>query len=81
MEAQAKGTYEILSKQAQGFEQIVKAAGGEANQAVLLMIADMAGMLKSIPPLDELFKTAGLKLPNYLGQQLNPESAPKDETE
>ena len=42
----------------------------------------MAGMLKSIPPLDELFKTAGLKLPDYLGQQLAPELiAPKEETE
>ncbi|MDW7651561.1 MAG: SPFH domain-containing protein [Bacillota bacterium] len=111
MEAQAKGVYEILTKQALGFEQIVKAAGGEANEAVLLMIADklpelvktqveaiknlkidkitvwdsmgnsgsspttanfLSGMFKSIPPLDELFKNAGLQLPKYLGESTAP---------
>lgn len=110
MEAQAKGIYEILTKQAEGFERIVQAAGGNADQAVRLMIADklpelvktqveaiknlkidkitvwdsmggssgspttanfLAGMLKSIPPLEELFNTAGLKLPNYLGEPIN----------
>lgn len=119
MEAQAKGTYEILTKQAEGFERIVKAAGGEASQAVLLMIADklpeivktqveaiknlkidkitvwdsmggengspttanfLAGMIKSVPPLEELFKTAGMKLPSYLGEPLNLESKEADTT-
>ncbi|MFT5383804.1 MAG: flotillin, partial [Saprospiraceae bacterium] len=39
-EAEAKGMYEILSRQAQGFEQIVKAAGGNSREAVLMLIAD-----------------------------------------
>jgi flotillin len=108
MEARAKGLYEILTKQAEGFRKIVEAAGGDANKAAMLMIADklpeliktqveaiknlkidkitvwdsmgnngspttanfLAGMFKSIPPLDELFRTAGLQLPNYLGEQI-----------
>ena len=39
-EAEAKGMYEILSKQANGFGQIVKAAGGNSKDAVLMLIAD-----------------------------------------
>lgn len=39
-QAEAKGLYEILTKQAQGLEQIVKAAGNNSRDAVLLMIAD-----------------------------------------
>ena len=38
--AEALGLFEILSKQAEGFDKIVKAANGEAREAVLLMIAD-----------------------------------------
>ena len=105
MEAQAKGIYEILSKQAEGFDMIVKAAGSNSKDAVMLMIADklpelvktqveaiknikidkvtvwetgngkdgktstanfMQGMLGSIPPLDDVFKSAGLELPDFL---------------
>ena len=40
MEAQARGAQEILTKQAEGFAQIVAATGGYADQAVKLMIAD-----------------------------------------
>ncbi|MEM6629872.1 MAG: SPFH domain-containing protein [Bacteroidota bacterium] len=39
-QAEAMGLFEILSKQAEGFDKIVKAANGEAREAVLLMIAD-----------------------------------------
>lgn len=39
-EAEAKGLYEILSKQAQGFEKIVGAANGNTRDAVLMLIAD-----------------------------------------
>jgi flotillin len=39
-EAEAKGMYEILTKQALGLEQIVKAAGENAKDAVLLLVAD-----------------------------------------
>ena len=39
-EAEAKGMYEILTKQALGLEQIVKASGDNAKDAVLLLVAD-----------------------------------------
>lgn len=39
-EAQAKGLYEILQKQAQGFDEIIKATGGNSREAVLMLIAD-----------------------------------------
>ena len=39
-EAEAKGIYEVLTKQAQGLEQIVKSAGNSSRDAVLLLIAD-----------------------------------------
>lgn len=105
MDAQARGIYEILSKQAEGFEHMVKAAGNNSKDAVMMMIADklpelvktqveaiknikidkvtvwetgngkdgktstanfMQGMLGSIPPLDDVFKSAGLELPDIL---------------
>ncbi|MFV0376583.1 MAG: flotillin family protein [Mangrovibacterium sp.] len=112
MEAQAKGIYEILSKQAEGFEMLVKATGNNSKDAVMMMIADklpelvktqveaiknikidkvtvwetgngkdgktstanfMQGMLGSIPPLDDIFKSAGLELPDYLKGKAKPE--------
>ncbi len=39
-EAEAKGLYEVLNKQAAGFDQLVKAAGGSSKDAVLMLIAD-----------------------------------------
>jgi flotillin len=105
MNAEAKGIYEILSKQAEGFSQIVNAAGNNTTDAVMLMIADklpelvatqveaiknikidkvtvwengggkdgktstanfMQGMLGALPPMDEMFKMAGMELPSYL---------------
>ncbi len=112
MAAEGKGIYEILSKQAEGFDQLVKAAGNDAQKAVLMMIADklpelvrtqveaiknikidkitvwetgngkdgktstanfMQGMLGSIPPLEDIFKSAGMELPNYLKGELKKE--------
>jgi flotillin len=114
-----KKSNEILCKQADGFKKLVEAAGGDANKAALLMIADklpeivktqveaitnlkidkitvwdsmghdgaspttanfLAGMLKSVPPLDELFRTAGLQLPNYLGEQIKEKAEPHQVT-
>ena len=105
MAAQAKGIEEILSKQAEGFQRLVNAAEGDAQKAVLMLIADklpelvktqveavkgikidkvtvwdgngkgdgktstanfISGMMQSVPPLDELFKMAGMNLPSYL---------------
>jgi len=40
LDAIARGNFEILTKQAEGFKQIVAAAGNDANDAVRLMIAD-----------------------------------------
>lgn len=39
-EAEARGLYEVLSKQAEGFQKIVNSAGGNTREAVLLLIAD-----------------------------------------
>ncbi len=40
MDAQARGTYEILTKQAEGFNQLVAAAGGDAKDAITMLISD-----------------------------------------
>ena len=40
MEAEARGMQEILTKQAEGFAKIVEAAGGQANDALRLLLAD-----------------------------------------
>ena len=116
--AEAKGIYEVLTKQAEGFSKLVEAANDNARDAVLLMIADnlpeivktqveaisnlkidkitvwdsmqsgadgktpttanfLSGMLKSIPPLDDIFKNAGMELPSYLkgktAEEIKPE--------
>ena len=115
MDAQARGIQEVLNKQADGFKNLVGAAQGDAQKAVLMMIADklpelvktqveavkginidkvtvwdtgngadgktatsnfISGMMKSVPPLDDLFKMAGMELPAYLGKK---EQAPAAE--
>lgn len=113
MQAEANGILEILSKQAEGFEKIVSAAGANSRDAVLLMIADklpeivktqveaikgikidkvtvwdsgsgkgdgasstsnfLSGLAKSLPPIEELLKNAGMELPSLLqGAQKEP---------
>lgn len=47
-EAEARGLYEVMTKQAEGFEKLVKAAGGNPRDAILMLIADK---------LEELVKT------------------------
>lgn len=119
MEAEAKGLFEILTKQATGYEQVVKAAGGDANKAFQLLLIEklpelvrtqveavknikidkitvwdsgngnqgdgnsstanfVSGMMKTVPPLNDLFNMAGLSLPNYLKGQ-NPTEEIKPE--
>ena len=113
MEAQARGTLEILTKQADGFAQLVGAAEGDAQKAVLMMISDrlpelvktqveavkgikidkvtvwdgnngkdgktstanfISGLMGSVPPLQDLFKMAGMSLPEYMkGKEVAPE--------
>ena len=108
MQAEARGMQEMLTKQAEGFTSIVNAAGGNASEAVRLMVADkleelmkiqveaiknikidkvtvwdggngengktstanfLSGMMKAVPPLEELFAQAGMQLPDYLGKK------------
>ncbi len=40
LQAEAQGNYEVLAKQADGLKAIVDAAGGNAREAVLMLIAD-----------------------------------------
>jgi flotillin len=107
LEAEARGQVELLKSQAVGFGEIVAQAGGNADDAVKLLIADkletlvktqvdavknlkidkitvwdgmngkdgssttsnfMSSMFKAIPPLNEVFKMSGMKLPDYLGK-------------
>lgn len=110
MEAEAKGAQEILVKQAEGMRHLVEAAGGDADAAVKLIIADkleqlvaiqveaiknikidkitvwdsgsnsdgkgstanfLSGLMQSVPPLGELFKQAGMELPDFLGKDIS----------
>jgi flotillin len=105
MEAEAKGLYEILTKQAEGYKQVVHAAGGDPTKAFQLLLIEklpeliktqveavknikidkitvwdsgngekgtnstanfVSGMMKTVPPLNDLFNMAGLNLPTYL---------------
>lgn len=107
MEAEAKGLYEILTKQAEGYKQVVAAAGGDPTKAFTLLLLEklpelvktqvdavknikidkitvwdsgngqgengnsstanfVSGMMKTVPPLNDLFNMAGLSLPSYL---------------
>ncbi len=116
MEAESRGIQEILTKQAAGLAEVVKAAGGNSSDAIRLMIADkledlvkiqveavknlkidkitvwdgmggkdgasstanfLSGLMKSIPPMNELFKMAGMELPEYLGRATE-EAAPAE---
>ncbi|MFT3981247.1 MAG: SPFH domain-containing protein [Ferruginibacter sp.] len=105
MEAEAKGLLEILTKQAQGYRDVVTAAGGDPTKAFQLLLIEklpelvktqveavknlkidkitvwdsgtggegntstanfVSGMMKTVPPLNDLFNMAGLNLPTYL---------------
>ena len=114
MEAEAKGLYEILTKQADGYDKMIKAAGGDATKAYTLLLLEklpelvktqveaikginidkvtvwdnggtsadgkgstaqfLSGLMKSVPPLGELFDQAGMSLPEYLGRKKDDES-------
>lgn len=115
MEAQAQGMREMMSKQAEGFAQIVKAAGNDPDGAIRMMIADkleeltkiqveaisnlkidkitvwdggkgsdgktstadfLSGIMKSVPPMQEIFDMAGMKLPEYFGKSTDKDAVP-----
>ena len=108
MEAEARGLFEILSRQASGYDKMVQAAGGDATKAYMLLLLEklpelvrtqveaikgvnidhvtvwdsgnnadgkgstanfLSGLMKSVPPLNELFEQAGLSLPDYLAKK------------
>lgn len=109
MEAEAKGLYEILTKQAEGYDRMIKAAGGDATKAYTLLLLEklpelvktqvdaikginidkvtvwdggagnangqtstanfLSGLMKSVPPLNDLFDQAGMALPEYLAKK------------
>ncbi len=120
MDAQARGSLEILAKQAEGFGKLVEAAGGDAKEAITMLITEklpelvktqveavkgikidkvtvwdggnsadgktatsnfISGMMKSVPPLDELFKMAGMELPSYLKGKESAEEQKADSQE
>ena len=120
MQAEAQGLREMLTKQAEGFAEVVKASGGEANDAVRLMVADkleeltriqvqaisglkidkitvwdngkgadgktttanfLSGIMQSVPPMQEVFDMAGMKLPEYLGTKNETEAAAEADAE
>jgi len=106
MEAEAEGQKAILMKQAEGLNEIVKAAGGNPADAIRLLLADkmeelmriqvdavknikidkitvwdggendgktatagfVSGLMKSVPPMNELFNMAGMNLPEFMGK-------------
>ncbi|MDR2531830.1 MAG: flotillin family protein [Oscillospiraceae bacterium] len=114
LDAQARGSKEILIKQAEGIRELVAAAGGDAENAVKLLIADkleeltriqveaiknikidkvtvwdsgssgadgktatsdfLSGLMKSVPPLGEVFRQAGMDLPKFLGEERTDDS-------
>ena len=109
MEAEANGLYQVPTKQAEGYDRMIKAAGGDATKAYTLLLLEklpelvktqvdaikginidkvtvwdngggaadgktstanfLSGLMKSIPPLNELFDQAGLSLPDYLAKK------------
>ena len=112
MEAQARGAQEILIKQAEGMRELVNAAGGNADSAIKLILANnmeelmkiqveaiknikidkvtvwdsgskgengktstadfISGLMKSVPPMGEMFNQAGMELPKFLGEKAEP---------
>ena len=120
-EAEANGLYQVLTKQAEGYDRMIKAAGGDATKAYTLLLLEklpelvktqvdaikginidkvtvwdngggagdgktstanfLSGLMKSIPPLGELFDQAGLSLPEYLAKKKAEEEAEAETTE
>lgn len=106
MDAEARGLFEILTKQASGYKDVVNAANGDPVAAYQLLLIEklpelvktqveaiknikidkitvwdspgnssngntttanfVSGLMKSVPPLNDLFGMAGMNLPSYL---------------
>lgn len=120
MEAEAKGLYEILTKQAEGYREVVSAAAGDPTKAFQLLLIEklpelvktqveavknikidkitvwdsgngaengntttanfVSGMMKTVPPLNDLFNMAGLNLPSFLKGPKEEEKTDIEET-
>lgn len=119
MEAEANGLFQVLTKQADGYDKMIKAAGGDATKAYTLLLLEklpelvktqvdaikginidkvtvwdnggggdaktstanfLSGLMKSIPPLGELFDQAGLSLPEYLAKKKEEDETPEPST-
>lgn len=121
MDAEARGLYEILTKQAEGYRDVVAAAGGDPTKAFQLLLIEklpdlvktqveavknlkidkitvwdsgngaangegttanfVSGLMKSVPPLNDLFNMAGLNLPTYLkGENVDDQGTAKEVT-
>ncbi len=120
MEAEARGLFEILNKQAQGYDKMIQAAGGDATKAYTLLLLEklpelvktqveavkginidkvtvwdsgasadgkgstagfVSGLMKSVPPLNELFDQAGLSLPEFLAKKNEIQTAAEPQSE
>ncbi|MDE7166846.1 MAG: flotillin family protein [Bacteroidaceae bacterium] len=121
MEAEAKGLYQILTKQAEGYDKMIQAAGGDATKAYTLLLLEklpelvktqveavkginidkvtvwdnggtagngqtstanfLSGLMKSVPPLADLFDQAGMALPEYLAKKKEGNNAEVTEVE
>ena len=120
MEAEARGLFEILNKQAQGYDKMIQAAGGDATKAYTLLLLEklpelvktqveaikginidkvtvwdsgassdgkgstanfVSGLMKAVPPLQDLFDQAGMSLPTYLGKKAEEEAEPEAKNE
>lgn len=121
MEAEAKGLYQILTKQAEGYDKMIQAAGGDATKAYTLLLLEklpelvktqveavkginidkvtvwdnggaaangqtstanfLSGLMKSVPPLADLFDQAGMALPEYLAKKKEENNAEVTEVE
>ena len=108
-EIEAEAQAEVVRRKAKGMRKLVEAAGGDANAAVKLIVADkleelisiqveaiknikidkitvwdtgagadgkgstanfLSGLMQSVPPLNDLFKQAGMSLPDFLGEDI-----------
>jgi flotillin len=54
--------------------------GGNGEKGTTSTANFLAGLMKAVPPLNDLFKQAGMELPKYLGEELPKGETPKKES-
>ena len=50
--------------------------GGEGKDGKTATAGFVSGLMKSIPPMNEMFDMAGMELPKFLGSEKKPPEAP-----